>query len=82
MPLRLRGTVLGALNLFLIDPGGIDPAAEAVVQEAKGIISERMDIPMDAAFVLLRSYSRNHNQKRHDAARDVVTGVLAAGDLT
>lgn len=119
VPLRLRGAILGALNLFLTEPGGIDPEAEAVVQamadvatigllqqreldrahavegqlqralqtrigieQAKGIISERMGIPMDAAFALLRGYSRNHNQKLHDAARDIVSGVLAASDLT
>ena len=118
VPLRLRGAVLGALNLFLTDPGGIDHAAEAVVQamadvatigllqqreldrahavegqlqralqtrigieQAKGIISEQMGIEMDAAFALLRGYSRSHNLKLHDAARDVVKGGLAAGDL-
>ncbi|CAN5481816.1 GAF and ANTAR domain-containing protein [soil metagenome] len=119
VPLRLRGTILGAFNLFLNEPGGIDREAEAVVQamadvatigllqqreldrahsvegqlqralqtrigieQAKGIISERMGIPMDAAFGLLRGYSRNHNQKLHDSARDIVTGVLAASDMT
>ena len=118
VPLRLRGAILGALNLFLTDPGGIDREAEAVVQamadvatigllqqreldrahavqgqlqralqtrigieQAKGIISERRGIEMDAAFALLRSYSRNHNQKLHDVARDVVGGVLPASDL-
>ena len=119
VPLRLRGAVLGAFNLFLTEPGGIDHAAEAVVQamadvatigllqqreldrahavegqlqqalqsrigieQAKGIISERVGIPMDAAFGLLRGYSRNHNQKLHDAARDIVRGVLDPNDLT
>ena len=119
VPLRLRGTVLGAFNLFLTDPGGIDPAAETLVQsmadvatiglllqrelgrahtveaqlqralqarigieQAKGIVSEWVGVPMDAAFALLRGYSRNHNQKLHDVARDVVSGMLAASDLT
>ncbi|MFU8842084.1 MAG: GAF and ANTAR domain-containing protein, partial [Nitriliruptoraceae bacterium] len=118
VPLRLRGAVLGAFNLFLTEPGGIDQAAEAVVQamadvatigllqqreldrahavegqlqralqtrigieQAKGIISERVGVPMDAAFELLRGYSRGRNEKLHDVARDVVTGVLAASDL-
>ncbi len=119
VPLRLRGTILGAFNLFLTQPGGIDKQAEAVVQamadvatigllqqreldrahavegqlqqalqtrigieQAKGIIAERMGIPMDAAFGLLRGFSRNHNRKLHDAARDVISGALAANDLT
>ena len=32
VPLRLRGTILGALNLFLTEPGGIDQEAQAVAQ--------------------------------------------------
>ena len=118
VPLRLRGAVLGAFNLFLTEPGGIDHAAETVVQamadvatigllqqreldrahtvegqlqqalqsrigieQAKGIISEQLGLPMDAAFELLRGYSRNHNQKLHDAARNIVKNVLSAKDL-
>ena len=118
VPLRLRGTILGAFNMFLTEPGGVDAASETVVQaladvatigllqqreidrahtvegqlqralqtrigieQAKGIISERMDIPMDAAFSLLRGFSRNHNRKLHSVAQDVVRGALPATDL-
>lgn len=118
VPLRLRGSVLGAFNMFLTETGGIDAESEAVVQamadvatigllqqreldrahtvagqlqralqtrisieQAKGIISERMSIPMDAAFGRLRGFSRNHNRKLHDVAQDVVRGVLPANDL-
>ena len=118
VPLRLRGAVLGAFGMFLSEPGGIDDAAQAVVQamadvatigllqqreldrahtvagqlqralqsrigieQAKGVVFEQLGIPMDAAFAKLRSYARNHNQKLHDVARDVVRGVLAATDL-
>ena len=118
VPLRLRGAVLGALNLFLTEPGGIDGEAEAVVQamadvatigllqqreldrahtvadqlqqalqtrigveQAKGIISERRGIAMDAAFSLLRTYARDHNRKLQDVAREVVRGTRPAGDL-
>ena len=118
VPLRLRGTVIGAFNLFMNDPGGVDSHTEAVVQamadvatigllqqreldrahtvagqlqralqsrigieQAKGVVFEQLGIPMDAAFAKLRSYARNHNQKLHDVARDVVRGVLAATDL-
>jgi transcriptional regulator with GAF, ATPase, and Fis domain len=119
VPLRLRGSILGALNLFLTEPGGIGHEAEAVVQamadvatigllqqreldrahavegqlqqalnsrisieQAKGIISERMGIPIDAAFGLLRGYSRNHNMKLQDVAGDIVRGELPARHLT
>lgn len=32
VPLRLRGEVLGAMNLFIADPGGVDPADLSLVQ--------------------------------------------------
>jgi AmiR/NasT family two-component response regulator len=32
VPLRLRGTVLGAMNLFLNQPGGISPERLTVIQ--------------------------------------------------
>lgn len=51
------------------------------IEQAKGIISERMGIPMDAAFRLLRGFSRTHNRKLHDIARDLVIGVLPSDDL-
>jgi transcriptional regulator with GAF, ATPase, and Fis domain len=119
VPLRLRGTILGAFNLFITEPGGIDREAQAVVQamadvatigllqqreldrahavegqlqqalqsrigieQAKGVISEQMHISTDAAFEMLRGYSRNHNRRLHDVARDLVEGKLAAPDLT
>ena len=59
---------------------GNHPAITSPNSSAKGIIAERMGIPMDAAFELLRGFARNH--KLHDAARDVVTGTLAVDDLT
>lgn len=119
VPLRLRGTVLGAFNLFMNETQGIDAAAQAVVQgmadvatigllqqrelerahtvegqlqralhtrigieQAKGIIAEQIGVPMEAAFGLLRGYSRNNNQKLHDVARDLVGGTLTGTDLT
>jgi len=56
------------LNLFLVEPGGIDHDAEAVVQAMADV----------ATIGLLRSYSRDDNQKLHDVARDIVRGVLSA----
>jgi transcriptional regulator with GAF, ATPase, and Fis domain len=32
VPMRLRGEVLGAMNLFIAEPGGIDPADRTLVQ--------------------------------------------------
>lgn len=43
-----------------------------VVEQAKGVLSERGQLPMDETFQLLRSHARSHNMKISDLARAVV----------
>ncbi|MCW2850062.1 MAG: hypothetical protein JWR90_4036 [Marmoricola sp.] len=43
-----------------------------VVEQAKGILSERGNLRMDETFNLLRSYARSHNVKLSDLAHGVV----------
>ncbi len=56
-----------------------------VVEQAKGILSERGNLPMDATFDLLRSYARSHNLKLSVLAHSIVypphlaDAVLASG---
>ncbi|MEX2562783.1 MAG: GAF and ANTAR domain-containing protein [Nitriliruptoraceae bacterium] len=119
VPLRLRGTVLGAMNLFLTDTGGITSEGLSVVQamadvatigllqqrelhrvhtvegqlqhalnsrisieQAKGIISERLHTTTDTAFDLMRKYSRDNNAKLSVVSREVVEGTISAEHLT
>ncbi|AUI58528.1 ANTAR domain-containing protein [Amycolatopsis sp. BJA-103] len=42
------------------------------IEQAKGILAERYQIDIDAAFELLRSFCRNNNMKIHDVARTLV----------
>ena len=49
------------------------------IEQAKGILAERNDLTMDAAFEALRRHARDHNLKLTDVARAVVTAGL---DLT
>ncbi|HET8767204.1 MAG TPA: GAF and ANTAR domain-containing protein [Pedococcus sp.] len=55
-----------------------------VVEQAKGVIAERGNLDMDAAFAHLRNWSRSHRRKLAEVADDVVqrrldpTEVLAA----
>lgn len=50
--------------------------SRVVIEQAKGMLAERLNIPVGDAFELLRGYSRNHNTKVHDVARDVLGGTL------
>lgn len=43
-----------------------------VVEQAKGVLSERGGIPMEGTFALLRSYARSHQLKLSDVAHAVV----------
>lgn len=46
------------------------------IEQAKGVLAEREDMTMDAAFDVLRRYARNHNLKLTDVATSVVTTSL------
>jgi GAF domain-containing protein len=118
LPLRHRGTVIGALNLFHIDPGEMRPADVAaaqaladvatiailqhraaiesqvlndqlnhalnsriVIEQAKGMVSERQGLTMEQAFSALRQHSRNHNLRLVDLAHDIIDGTIAATTL-
>ncbi|WP_036227561.1 GAF and ANTAR domain-containing protein [Marmoricola sp. URHB0036] len=43
-----------------------------VVEQAKGVLSERGQMPMDQTFELLRSFARSHNLKLSELARSIV----------
>ena len=118
-PLRLRGSVIGALNLFREVPGPVDAddvrAAQAfadmatvgilqqravqeardlagqlqlalnsrvVIEQAKGMLAERLDYEMDHAYQALRWYGRNHNFQLRAVAAAVVAGTLSPEDLS
>jgi len=118
LPMRLRGTTLGALNLFGTEPGSMvdsdlvaaqafaDVATIALLQhraaveaqllneqlrhalnsriaieQAKGVLAERLGIDMEQAFARLRQYARSHNLRLVDVAGDVVSGALPSSAL-
>lgn len=118
LPMRLRGTVIGTLNLLHAEPGEMRrediEAAQAladvatiailqhraaleahvvhdqlnqalksrvVIEQAKGMIAERLGLDMEQAFAVLRSHARNNNMRLAAVANDVVTGALAAPAL-
>lgn len=51
-------------------------SSRVAIEQAKGILSERYGVPMDASFHQLRSYARNHNIRLHEVARGSSTAPL------
>ena len=118
LPMRLRGTVVGALNLFHLEPGEMVPAdidaaqaladvatiailhhratleaqvlneqlnqalnTRVVIEQAKGMVAERLGLDMETAFTTLRRHARNHNVRLATVAEDVIAGTLGATSL-
>ena len=52
-----------------------------VIEQAKGIIAAQSGATIDASFALLRSYSRDHNRRLREVAREVIEGAVHAHDL-
>jgi GAF domain-containing protein len=48
--------------------------SRVLIEQAKGVLAERLHLDMDEAFALLRSYARNHNRRLSDLAQAVVDG--------
>ena len=55
--------------------------SRVVIEQAKGVLSERWRTTMDDAFDRLRRYPRVHNEHLSDVARRVTTGELGPADL-
>jgi transcriptional regulator with GAF, ATPase, and Fis domain len=52
-----------------------------VIEQAKGIVSEREHLDMEKAFAALRGHARNHNLRLSDVAEAVVDGTLMTSAL-
>jgi GAF domain-containing protein len=51
-------------------------ASRVIIEQAKGVISERTGVDLAEAFSRLRSYARNHNLRLTNVARAAVDGTL------
>ncbi len=56
--------------------------SRVVIEQAKGILSERRGISIDDAFTLLRGYARDHNASLHAAAKCVIDHALGDDEIT
>ena len=118
LPMRLRGEVIGAVNLFRARAGEMEPSdlavaqafaavatiailqhranqeaqavnaqlnhalnSRIVIEQAKGMVAERLGTDMERSFSLLRKHARSHNLRLADVANDVIQGALDASSL-
>ena len=51
------------------------------IEQAKGVLAERLQVDMAEAFALMRRYARDNNQPLSDVAGAVVGGTLSAATL-
>jgi AmiR/NasT family two-component response regulator len=49
--------------------------SRVMIEQAKGILAERLQATPDEAFVLLRRYARNHNRPLTQLAANVTRGT-------
>ncbi|HEX4821784.1 MAG TPA: GAF and ANTAR domain-containing protein [Acidimicrobiales bacterium] len=55
--------------------------SRVVIEQAKGMVAERLGLDMEGAFTMLRNHARNHNLKLRALAEDVIVGSIAPGAL-
>jgi GAF domain-containing protein len=112
LPMRLRAQVIGALNLFGVEPGVLDDDrlragkaladvatigllqqrairhgdvvtvqlqtalnSRVLIEQAKGVLAERLQVDLDQAFALLRHAARGRNRRLSELAQAVVDGT-------
>ena len=57
--------------------------SRVIIEQAKGVLAERLRVTPDEAFVLLRRYARDHNHPLTELSGDVIRGTARiAGGLT
>jgi hypothetical protein len=53
-----------------------------LIEQAKGVLAERLGVDMDRAFSILRQYSRSHNMFISLVAEEVIAGSIDMATLT
>ncbi|HUR77600.1 MAG TPA: GAF and ANTAR domain-containing protein [Acidimicrobiales bacterium] len=119
LPMRLRGSVIGALNLFRRVTGEMNSAdtdiaqafadiatigilqhraalesqivndqlthalnSRIMIEQAKGMVAERLNLDMEQAFAVLRNHARDNNLRLVDVSESVIGGTLPTSVLT
>jgi GAF domain-containing protein len=57
-------------------------SSRVVIEQAKGLLAERAQIGVEAAFTRMRAYARRQNRGLSDVARELIDGRLDASTLS
>jgi AmiR/NasT family two-component response regulator len=55
--------------------------SRVIVEQAKGLVAERLQVDMDTAFAALRGHARGNNLKLSSVAREVIAGTIDTAQL-
>ena len=55
--------------------------SRVIIEQAKGLVAERLGVDMNGAFAALRGYARSRNLRLSDVARAVINGRTRTHDL-
>ncbi|MEV8378920.1 GAF and ANTAR domain-containing protein [Kribbella sp. NPDC056861] len=118
LPLRLRGQIIGVLNLFCVERSTLSAAdvdlgqalcdiatvgllqertvrrgevlaeqlqsalnSRIMLEQAKGVLSERAGIGVDDAFALMRAHARRNHLQLGAVAVAIIDGTITAAEL-
>lgn len=56
--------------------------SRVIIEQAKGVLAERLHVDMHVSFNAMRTYARRINRRLSDVARDVVDGAVEPSSLT
>jgi transcriptional regulator with GAF, ATPase, and Fis domain len=51
--------------------------SRVILEQAKGVLAERGQLSMEQAFVALRRYARDHNQRLHEVSLGIVNSTIS-----
>ena len=55
--------------------------SRVAIEQAKGIVAERNGIDVDAAFDVIRQFTRGHNRLLSETARQIIDGTVTPEQL-
>jgi GAF domain-containing protein len=56
--------------------------SRVVIEQAKGVVAERLRVDVDEAFLIIRKYARDRNRLLTGTARQIMSGTITVEELS